>query len=167
MAALDRTLAVLCLGAASFAAQAFEVNGIALGGSEADIRGILPSAYCRPLEWASRAADRRCDDARVSLGGTRTRVTSYLKAGVIVAIEVRFDASQQEAMLAYAKSRWGAPASERTESLARPGRADREFFKVKWIRGQQQAVMTVPQDRKGALLRAWRGNFDEEIYRVR
>ncbi|TAK46252.1 MAG: hypothetical protein EPO27_08355, partial [Betaproteobacteria bacterium] len=51
------------------AARAFDVNGVALGAREADVKQAFLSAYCKPLDWKSRAADRRCDDARIAFGG--------------------------------------------------------------------------------------------------
>src|SRR5262245_52138439 len=85
------TLASLLLApGAAFAA--FEVNGVALGGSEQDILKRFPSAHCKALEWKSKAADRRCDDAKIVFaGGIQARVTFYLSRNAIQAFDVRFD----------------------------------------------------------------------------
>ncbi|TAK39553.1 MAG: hypothetical protein EPO29_10895, partial [Betaproteobacteria bacterium] len=62
---------LLCsaLLAAPAAVWAFDLNGVALGAREADVKQAFLSAYCKPLDWKSRAADRRCDDARIAFGG--------------------------------------------------------------------------------------------------
>ncbi len=61
---------------------AYEISGVGLGGREADVKKAFPSAYCKPLEWKSDAAERRCDDAQISLDGVQTRIPVYLKADV-------------------------------------------------------------------------------------
>ena len=149
------------------AAFAFDVNGVALGGREADVKQAYPSAFCKPLEWKSSAAERRCDDAKISFGGVTARVTFYLKADAIQAFDLRFDAIGRDKVMAQLKSRWGAPLSETTETFGRRERNERKIYKVRWTRGKDQALLNVPLDRKRATLSASRGNFDEEIYRVR
>ena len=152
----------LCLAPA--AALAFDLNGVALGAGEADARRVMPSAYCKPLEWKSRAADTRCDDARIVFAGVPSRATAYLKGGVIEAFDLRFDVERREHVMSQLKSQWGMPASEGTESV---GRREQPVFKARWKKGGEQALLSVPEDRKRATLRIWRGDFDEEIYRVR
>jgi len=162
-----KTVASLLLGLLPAMAQAFELDGVALGGREADIKKAYPSAFCRPLDWKSQAADRRCDDARITFGGVPARATFYLKADAIQAFDLRFDSTGRDKVTARLKSRWGAPLSEITESLSRRERSDRKVYKARWAKGRDQAVLTVPLERKRATLSASRGNFDEEIYRVR
>ena len=82
-----RTLALVALLAAAPAASAaFELNGVPLGGNEAQVKKAFPSARCKPLEWSSRVADRSCDDAKVAVGGVAARLTVYLKADSIQAL---------------------------------------------------------------------------------
>lgn len=158
---------VLLMGLAPTVLQAFELNGIALGGREAEVKKAYPSAFCKPLEWKSAAADRRCDDAKISFGGVPARVTFYLKADAIQAFDLRFDSSGRDRVTALLKSRWGAPISEITESFSRRERNERRIYKVRWAQGKDQALLSVPLNRRRATLSASRGNFDEEIYRVR
>lgn len=162
-----KTVAGLVLGFMPLLAQAFDVNGVALGAREADVKNAFPSAYCKPLEWASRAADRRCDDARISLGGVAGRITFYLRSDAVQAFDLRFDSSERDKVAAQLKSRWGAPASEATETFSRREGSDRRIYKVRWVKGRDQALLTAPLDHRRATLNAARGNFDEEIYRVR
>jgi hypothetical protein len=153
-------LAVLATGA--FAA--FDMNGIVLGAPEKAIVDKLPSALCKPLEWTSRAADRRCDDSKIVLGGVTGRVTFYLRQGKLEAFDVRFEARDTERMVAHLKKRYGAPAAEsRTKKDERQG----EFYKLQWGQAGEHAVLTSQTERRRASLLVWRGDFEEEIYRVR
>jgi len=162
-----KAVAVLLLGFMPAMAQAFDVDGVALGGREADVKKAYPSAFCKPLEWKSAAADRRCDDGKITVGGIPASVTFYLKADAIQAFDLRFAASARDQITALLKSRWGAPRSETTETFSRRERNERRIYKARWARDRDQAVLTVPLERKRATLSASRGSFDEEIYRVR
>src|SRR3954464_12476127 len=94
------------------AAAAYDANGVALGASEDDIKKRFPSAYCKPLEWVSRAADRRCDDAKISFGGAEGRITFYLRKGAVQAFDVRFDTKDLDRVTKLLKTRYGNPVSE-------------------------------------------------------
>src|SRR5204863_2311554 len=50
------------------AAAAYDLNEVRLGVSEQQVKSRFPRANCQPLEWKTRAADRRCDDSRVKVG---------------------------------------------------------------------------------------------------
>ena len=157
----------LCLLAAP--ARAYELNGIALGGKEIDAKKAMPSTNCKALEWKSDAADRRCDDARVSVGGVEARITVFLKAGVIQAYDVRFDIKDLDRMKAHLKSRWGAPLAEATEVIAGRNKdvKDRQVFKMRWEKGAERAILSAQMEKKRASLEVSRGNFPAEIYRVK
>ena len=162
-----KRLAALALILLPVVARAFDVNGVALGGREADVKQAYPSAFCRALEWQSAAADRRCDDGKTSFGGVAARVTFYLKADAIQAFDLRFDASQRDKVAALLKSRWGKPVSEATETFSRRDGNERRTYKLRWAKDKDHALLSVPLGQKRATLSASRGNFDEEIYRVR
>lgn len=147
-------------------AVAYELNGIALGGKEIDAVKAMPSTRCKALEWKSDAADRRCDDARVAVGGVETRITVFLKAGVIQAYDLRFDIKDLDRMKAHLKARWGAPLAETTEVIARRDAKDRQVFKMRWEKGAERAILTAQLEKKRASLEVSRGNFPTEIYRV-
>lgn len=159
---LGLSLALWASGAA-----AFDAGGVALGAGEADIKRVYPAAYCKPLEWKSDAADRRCDDGRISFGGAKARITFYLRGGSVEAFSVRFDPQDLDAVRTHLRASWGAPLAETTEVIARSGGEDRRIFKMRWQKGGAQAVLTAPEKGKRAEVEAWRGNFDVEIYRVR
>jgi len=156
----------LLLGAAG-AALAYDANGVALGAGERDVKEAFPSAHCQPLEWKSTAADRRCDDARIAFAGVRARITFYLKSDAVQAFDVRFSPEEREPVVRYLKSRYGEPMSERTETFRRDGKPDRRVYKVRWESGQDKALLSAQLDRKRAQLEVWRGDFAQEIYRVR
>src|SRR5437868_9748338 len=88
---LFRTTGLLFAFAASSAIAAYDANDLTLGASEAEIKKNFPNAYCRELEWPSRAAERRCDDSRISFAGVDASVTFYLKRGEVEGFDVRFD----------------------------------------------------------------------------
>ena len=162
-----RVVALLALAALSPAVLAFEANGVALGGHENDVKKAFPSAHCKPLEWKTSAADRRCDDGKIAFGGVRAKITFYLRGDAVQAFDIRFDAKQRDKVAAHAKGRWGAPLAEATETIRRKDKDDRLVYKVRWEKGNEHAVLTAQVEKKRASLEAWRGNFAEEVYRVR
>ena len=145
----------------------FDLNGVALGGKEIDAKKAMPSARCKALEWKSDAADRRCDDARVSVGGVETRITVFLKADAIQAYEVRFDMKELERMKLQLRKRWGEPLAEATEVISRRDKPDRKVFKMRWEKGADRALLVAQLEKKRASLEISRGNFPVEIYRVK
>ncbi len=146
---------------------AFDANDVALGASEKAVTRKFPSAHCKALEWTSRAADRRCDDARVSFGGAEARITFYLRNDAVQAFDVRFESRDAERVVAFLKARYGAPVAETREKPAREGKTPREIYKLRWEEGRDRAVLTAHMDRRRALLSVSRGDFEEELYRVR
>jgi len=156
---------LLCLLATP--ALAYDVNGIRLGGREIDVRKAMPSANCKALEWKSDAADRRCDDAKVPVGGVETRISVFLKAGVVQAYDIRFDVKNLERVKSHLRTHWGEPLAEVTEVIARQGKPDRKVFKMRWEKGAERAVLVAQLEKKRATLEVSRGAFPTEIYRVR
>ena len=160
--------ALAALLALPFTAFGYDINGVALGGREADVQKAFPSARCKPLEWKSDAADRRCDDARISLGGAAAHITVFLKGGAIQAMDLRFNGKDLERVKDTLRARWGAPRAETTETFAsRDNKKDRSVTRMRWEKGADRAVLTAPLDKKRATLEISRGSFPEEIYRVR
>jgi len=160
-------LLLLGLSLPAFPALAYDLNGIAIGGKEIDAKKAMPSTNCKPLEWKSDAADRRCDDAKVPVGGVETRITVFLKAGVIQAYDARFDIKELERMKAHLKARWGAPLAEATDVISRKDKEDRKVFKMRWEKGDERAVLTAQLEKKRVSIEVSRGNFPVEIYRIK
>jgi hypothetical protein len=148
------------------ATAAYDVNGVALGASESDVKKSFPGIYCKPLEWSSRAADRRCDDAKISVGGIEARITFYLRKDVIQAFDLRFDTKDLERLTALLKKRYGKPLSETKESAGPQGK-QAETYKALWETGKDRAVLIVPLEKKRGQLTVSRGDWEEEIYKVR
>jgi len=151
--ALTPFILVLLAGAAH---AAYDVNDIALGASERDIKQRFANAHCRELEWPSRAAEWRCDDSRITFGGVDASVTFYLKADAVQGFDVRFDRRDVARMLAYLRTRYGKPVAES------PTLSD-----VEWRAEAEHARLTADVSRRRASLLVWRGTFDVEIYKVR
>jgi hypothetical protein len=149
------------------AALAFDVNGVRLGAKEADVLAAFPDTYCKPLEWQSSAADRRCEQTRASFAGTRARLTFYLKGGVVQAFDARFDTSDYQPIAVELKQRYGKPAVESMETVQRKGREPRNLYTLRWQRGSEHAAYGAEPGKRRSQLSVWRGNFDQEIYRVR
>jgi hypothetical protein len=159
--------AILVLALLPLLAFAFDVNGIGLGGKEIEVKKAMPSALCKALEWKSDAADRRCDDAKVSVAGVETRIAVFFKDGAVQAYDIRFDVRELERVKSHLKARWGAPLAEATEVIARQGKPDRKVFKMRWEKGAERAVLVAQLEKKRGSLEVSRGNFPVEIYQVR
>lgn len=155
----------LALLLASAGAHAYDANGITLGAAEAEIKKKFPSANCKKLEWESRAADRRCDDSRVSFAGVEARITFYLRKDKVEAFDVRFDSRHLDTVVAFLKERYGAPATEQRETLG--DKKPRQVYKALWEgKGERAALVAQLDKRRGSLLVS-RGTFEEEIYKVK
>jgi hypothetical protein len=149
------------------AAAALDVKDVTLGANERAIKLKFPSAHCKALEWQSKAADRRCDDSRVAFGGVEVQVTFYLRKDALEAFDVRFDTKELERFVKFLKSRYGEPRSEDKEAYERKGKKAREVYKALWESGKERAVLTAQLEKRRASMLVSRGDFDEEIHRVR
>ncbi len=145
----------------------YDVNGVELGAREVAVQKAFPSARCKPLEWESRAADRRCDDSRAVFGGVSLRVTFYLRKDAVQAFDLRFATGDVERFAEFLKSRYGVPVSETRDDIERKGKSARRTYKAVWERDGTRAVLTALFEKRTASLLVSRGNFEEEIYRVR
>ena len=146
---------------------ALDIRDIAIGAKEQDVKRQLPSVNCKPLQWESKAADRRCDDSRVAFGGVEVQVTFYLKKDVVEAFDVRFNTRELDRFVSFLKSRYGKPETETRETIAGKGDKPREVYKALWQNGKQRAVLTAQLEKRRATMLVSRGDFEEEIYRVR
>lgn len=155
------------LAAPALASAAFDANGVKLGDNELTIKKAYPGIHCKALEWKSDAADRRCDDAKVAFAGVESRVTFYLKGDSIRGFDVRFDSGQMNAVAEFLKRRFGAPVSESKEKIVRKGKEEREVFKILWEKSGDKALLSSLSTGKRGQLSVSRGNFDDEIYRVK
>lgn len=153
---------------ASPAHAAYDANGVALGASEKAVLQQFPSAHCQALQWTSQAADRRCDDSKVLIGGVQGRITFYLRKDRVQAFDVRLDSKDAAQLAAFLKKRYGAPAGETREQLEKRDKSSAgELYKVRWEKGNERAVLTAQSEKRQAVFTVSRGNFEEEIYRVR
>ncbi|HWA38514.1 MAG TPA: hypothetical protein VG873_11665 [Burkholderiales bacterium] len=147
---------------------AYDANGVQLGASEKDVKKAFPAAYCKPLEWTSPAADRRCDDAKASFGGVEGRLTVYLKKDAVQAFDLRFESRDATRLAGFLKKRYGAPATEvRDPFTDKDGKVVRETYKVVWENGKDRAALVAQIGGKRSQLTVTRGKFEEEIYRLR
>ena len=148
---------------------AYDVKNVKLGAKESELQRALPSAHCKPLEWKSKAADRRCDDSRVVFGGVEVRVTFYLRKDAVEAFDIRFDTRELERIVTFLKSRYGKPASESRDTYGGGGKdkkPGREVYKALWEQDGERATLAAQLEKRTASMLVYRGAFDEEIYRV-
>ena len=165
---MTRFLIGLALVCAASAAAAYDANGVALGASEKTLLKQFPTAHCQPLQWTSRAADRRCDDAKVVIGGVESRITFFLKKDQVQAFDVRFQPKDADRLATFLKKRLGVPSGETRDKLeAGDRRGAGELYKVAWQKGPERAVLTSQTEKRRAFYTVSRGDFEEEIYRVR
>jgi len=163
----------LFLLAGAAVAAAYDANGVALGGTEEDVKKKFPSVRCQPLEWKSKAADRRCDDAKISFaGGVPARITFYLSRNAVQAFDVRFDTRELERVTGFLKKQYGAPLAETRDSLESKDNKDKDrkprvIYKARWEAGKDRAVIVADLEKSRTSLLASRGDFEEEIYKVR
>jgi hypothetical protein len=95
-------------------------------------------------------------------------VTFYLKAGVIQAFDLRFDIKDLDKVKAHLRARWGAPLAETTEVIAkRDSKEDRKVFKMRWEKGADHALLSAQLEKKRANVEVGRGNFFDEVYKVK
>jgi hypothetical protein len=135
---------------------AYDLNEVRLGASEKELHQRFPHANCQPLEWTSRAADRRCDDSRITFAGFDASVTFYLRRNVVEAFDVRFDQRDLEPVLKYLRQRYGVPGFEGEAPVL-----------ARWRDKTERAVVTAEKGRRRASLLVSRGTFEDEIYKVR
>jgi hypothetical protein len=145
-----------CVVVTRSAAAAYDLNDVALGANESQIKQHFPNANCRALEWSSRAADRRCDDSRAHLGAVDASVTFYLKQDALEGFDVRFDRRELARVKEFVVGRYGKPVRERDT----PPTAE-------WKSDGERARLTGETGRRRASLLVWRGAFDEELYKIR
>ena len=146
---------MICVVVAGSAAAAYDLNDVALGASESQIKQHFPNANCRALEWSSRAADRRCDDSRAHLGAVDASVTFYLKRDALEGFDVRFDRRELARVKEFVVARYGKPARERDTPPT-----------VEWKSDGERARLTAEAGRRRASLLVWRGAFEEELYKI-
>ena len=158
-------LFILVLASAGFAWAAYDANEVVLGASEKALLERFPAAHCKPLEWKSKAAERRCDDSKALVGGVPGRITFYLRRDHVEAFDLRFDSKDAERLGAFLKKRYGAPAEEKRAKMQDQRRG--ELYKVELKKGEERAVLTALSTKSRGSLTVWRGDFEEEIYRVR
>jgi hypothetical protein len=95
------------------------------------------------------------------------RVTFFLRDDVVQGYDLRFAASERPRVAEVLKSRWGPPAAEAKALIQRKGKPDQEVYKVTWAKDRDQAVLLWRPGRKQCWLTVSRGDFAEEVYRMR
>lgn len=161
---MERIALILLLAAAP--AWAFDANGVALGASEAAVLKAFPEARCKPMEWKTDAADRRCDAAPVKFGGAEARISFYLNQDAVQAFDLRFEEHELERVAQFLRAHYGAPQTQGRQKIERFGKT-RELYKMRWREGADQAALTSQIGHQRVDLNVWRGDFDTAVYRIK
>jgi hypothetical protein len=96
-----------------------------------------------------------------------TLAATLLAFPAFAALDVRFDTKDLERFVAFLKTRYGAPRSEQKDAYPRGKSEKRQVYKALWENGKDRAVLTAQLEKRRASMLVSRGDFDEEIYRVR
>jgi len=152
-AALAFSLLLACTAAEA----AFDANGVVLGATEQQVKQYFPHARCRPLEWSSAVAERRCDDSRIVFAGTEARVTFYLRRDRVEGFDVRFRSRDFERVTNYLTTRYGKPTDASREQRRQ----------LEWRANSERAALSLDDEQRRGSLLVWRGDFYEELYKVR
>lgn len=150
---------LLALGAGLTAgplAAAYDTNGVTLGATERQVKERFPHANCRALEWPSRAAERRCDDSRVTLGTIDAGVTFYLRKDAVEGYDVRFHTGEWQRVAQYLRTRYGAPEIDGGDKGP-----------LEWSNRGERARLSADREGRRATLSVWRGDFEENLYKIR
>ena len=135
---------------------AYDVNDLKLGASEKEVLKHFPGAHCRPLEWPTNAADRRCDNSRIKVANLEGSITFYLRQDSVEGFDLRFEKDVLPAMSKHLLDRYGKPVI-----------AGKEDIVYEWKAGDEHARLTSEKSRRRASLLVWRGTFEDEIYKVK
>jgi hypothetical protein len=84
----------------------------------------------------------------------------------VQAFDVRFEEKELRGVVEHLRQHYGRPEAEGNETFQRRGDA-RSVYKVRWVNGQDRAVLSSMAGRRRVDLNVWRGNFDTEIYRIK
>jgi hypothetical protein len=141
--------------AAGAAFAAYDVNGVQLGVDEAKVKERFPHVNCRPLEWKSAAAERRCDDSRIQFGGIDAGVTFYLRKDAVEGFDVRFHTGDWQRVAAHLRQRLGAPAVDGGPKGP-----------LEWKTDAERARLSADREGRRATLSVWRGDFDQKLYKI-
>ena len=85
----------------------------------------------------------------------------------VQAFDVRFNTLDLDKVVAHLKSRYGKPTSETKDSIEQVNKPPKVTYKVLWEQGGDKALLSSLSTGKRGSLSVSRGNFEDEIYRVK
>jgi len=132
-------LTVVFASAACLAAEGgFDLKGVTLGASEADVTGRFPSLKCRDRSVAE--VERMCAVAKDTYGGAEANLFFRLFDGKVSSMSVRYHSRDFASVLEAMKERFGLPSSEKTETLSDRKGAQYQNEVFTWKRGGEIAL---------------------------
>ncbi len=94
----------------------FDLKGVALGASEAEVTGRFPTVTCRDRNAAT--VERMCVVLKDTYGGAEASLFFALIDGKVSNMSARFNPRDFANVAAAMKERFGSPFSEETETLS-------------------------------------------------
>jgi hypothetical protein len=129
---------LLCTSAICAADTGFDIKGVPLGATQADLVFRFTRLECR--EAHSVTTERTCAVPKDSYGGADALLLFYLNGGKVSNMGMRFSPKDFAGVIGAMKERFGAPASEETEIVTNRVGAKFENTIVTWKRGGEVAV---------------------------
>lgn len=130
---------ILFMSAACFAADSgFDLKGIALGASEADVTARFPTVTCRDRGTAT--AERLCTVLKDSYSGAEAGLFFSLIGGKVSNMSARFNSRDFANVVAAMKERFGPPSSEEIETVSNRMGVQFQNQMLTWIRSGEIVV---------------------------
>jgi len=129
-------IAVLFTSTACLAAEGgFDLKGITLGASEADVTERFPSVKCRDRVPAT--VERMCAVAKETYGEVGANLFFALNGGKVQTMSARFSSRDFASVIETMKERFGPPSSEETETVSNRMGAQFRNEIFTWKRGAE------------------------------
>ena len=133
-------VALLLLGAlpARGAEGGFDLKGVPLGATEADLVARFPGIQCR--ERTAATAERICSVPKESYGSAEAGLLFAVIGGKVSNMSARFNSKDFAEVVAAMRERFGPPTSEETETVTNRAGAQFENKTFTWKRGGEIAT---------------------------
>jgi hypothetical protein len=131
-------LLLLCALPARGAEGSFDLKGVPLGATEADLVARFPGIQCR--ESAAATAERICSVLKDSYGGAEASLLFALIGGKVSNMSARFSSKDFAEVAAAMRERFGPPTSEVTDTVTNRAGAQFENETFTWKRGGEIAT---------------------------
>ena len=129
---------LLCALPARAAEAGFDIKGVPLGATEADLIGRFPGIQCRDSPGIT--AERMCSVLKDSYGGAEASLLFALIGGKVSNMSARFKSKDFAEVIGAMRERLGPPTSEKAETVTNRAGAKFENITFTWERGGEVAT---------------------------